>query len=77
MEFRMASRMRLAASGLSSAINSHISVMSGVRFGMQPETLACGHFGVCFFSSSSSRSRKLSKKASPSTGLTRPLLMSS
>src|ERR1700693_4539630 len=47
------------------------------RARVKSKTLLGIHFEERFFSSSSSRWRKLSKNASPSTGFTRPLLMSS
>jgi hypothetical protein len=54
-----------------------MSVMSCAAARVKSKTLLGIHFGKRFFSSSSSRWRKLSKNASPSTGFTRPLLMSS
>jgi hypothetical protein len=66
-----------SARGLSSTINSQMSVMSCGCARVKSKTLLGIHFGERFFSSSSSRWRKLSKNASPSTGFTRPLLMSS
>jgi len=44
---------------------------------VQFKTLGGCHFCGRFLSNPSSRARRLSKKASPSMGLTRPLLMSS
>lgn len=51
------------------------NVLRGAR--VKLKTPVAGHFLERCFSSSSSRCRKLSKKASPSIGFTRPLLMSS
>jgi hypothetical protein len=47
------------------------------RARVEVKTLPSIHFGERCLSSSSSRCRKLSKKASPSIGFTLPLLMSS